>query len=212
MALQVLGFIHRDSDVLYPKGSVIGALSGNQMVLKRPSTTSFAMPARANVELKTKYHSSGPADVKLSVNGDLEHVSSLPPSCAEATIEFSPEGPGEYPVELVVEVTPKTELQKLNRGTINQPEKREVEAASWNITVAEEDDLGETAVAAYNHTVSDGGLLYTIADICFRVYTNWRMIIEDLILLMRGTGTETSEKTQGTTGDFQDSYVDDDDD
>lgn len=182
------------------------------MVLKRPQSDSFIMPLRETVELETKYHSSGPAVVKLKVNGDLEHADSLPPSHTAATIDFSPVGPGEYSVQLVVEATPKDELQKLRQGKISRPENEEVANESWNITVAERNALTRANVEEFKYGVADDGLIYTIGDICFSVYTNWRMIIEDMILLLQGAETASSEETQATEHEFHGSYSEDDDD
>ena len=88
--------------------------------MKSPQMDSFVLPLGEEVELRTLYHSAGPAGMRLLVDGENMHASSLPPWSSEAVLPISPEEPGDYTVELIVQAASQPELRKIREG--KQPE------------------------------------------------------------------------------------------
>ena len=176
--------------------------------MKSPEIDSFILPLGESVDLKTTYHSVGPAGMRLIVNGENAFTTSLPPTSSEAEFPFSPDEPGDYSVQLVVEAAPLAELNKLGDG--KRPEEEVVARASWDITVAEKDKLSQTDIEEFKQFISDVTVVYTLVSISYKFYSRWRTLAE-MVLSVRQSGSDSSEQTpQSTIDDFQEMESEDD--
>lgn len=176
--------------------------------MKSPEMDSFILPLGESVDLKTIYHSAGPAGMRLMVDGEQAFTTSLSPSSSEAVFPFSPNESGDYSVQLIVEAASLAELRKIRKG--KQPEDRVVASASWNITVAEKDNLNQTDIEEFKQHVADATLVYTLISIAHKFYSKWRMLAEAGLALLRSNELQSEENPQSTIDDFHNSESDDD--
>lgn len=176
--------------------------------MKSPEMDAFILPLGEEVELKTTYHSAGPAGMRVMVDGELAFTNSLSPASSEAVIPFSPDESGDYSVQLIVEAAPLAELRKLKEG--KQPEDRVVASASWGITVAEKDELNQTDIEEFKQHIADATLVYTLFSIAYNVYSKWRMLAEMVLALLRSDESQSEEDRQSAIDDFYDTESDND--
>ena len=176
--------------------------------MKSPEMDAFILPLGEEVDLKTTYHSAGPAGMRMIVDGEQALATSLSPASSEAVIPFSPDEPGDYSVQLIVEAASLAELGKLREG--KQPEDRVVASASWDITVAEKDELNQTDIEKFKQNIADATLVYSLFSIAYKVYSKWRMLAEMVLALLKSDEPLPEEVPQSTIDDFRDSEPDDD--
>ena len=176
--------------------------------MKSPEMDAFVLPLGDEVELKTTYHSAGPAGMRLIVDGEQVFTNSLSPASSEAVFPFNPDEPGDYSVELIVDAASLGELGKIKEG--KQPEDKVVSNASWNITVVEKDELSQTDFEDFRQPIADGALVYSVFSFAYNVYSNWRMLVEMGLALLRPDEPQSDENPQSTIDDFGDSGQDDD--
>lgn len=167
---------------------------------------SFVLPYGENVDLKTVYHSAGPAGMRLMVNGERVAATSLSPASSEAVFSFSPDELGDYSVKLIVEAASLSELRKISQG--EQPEDEIVASASWDIAVVEKDQLSQSEFKEFKQRVADATLVYTLFNIVYKVYSKWRMLTKLILALLKSEQPQSEEDPQSTIDDFQDSEDD----
>lgn len=176
--------------------------------MKSPGMDAFILPLGEEVDLKTTYHSAGPAGMRVMVDGEQTLSNSLSPASSEASIPFSPDEPGDYSVQLIVEAASLAELGKVSEG--KQPEDRVVASASWDITVVRKNELSQTDIEKVKQHLANATLVYTLFSIAFKIYSKWRMLAEMVLALLKADEPQHEESPQSTIDDFSDSEPEDD--
>lgn len=169
--------------------------------MKSPQMDSFILPIGEQVQLRTIYHSAGPAGMKLIVDGERVNTRSLPPWSSEAVLPISPDEPGDYTVQLIVEAASLSEIRKIREG--KQPEERVVASASWQITVVKKDELSQSDIDEFKRRVADATVVYTLFSIAYKVYSNWRTLADRISDALNTDNPE--EGPQSTIADFTES-------
>lgn len=137
------------------------------MVTKSPDKDSFVVLKDTVTELRMTFPGQGPTGFEAYDNGELVNASSIAPWENDVGVNFPAEEPGQHSVRLLVKGTTPDQLEKLSSGEIERPEEEIRGEVSWEILVAERDELFQSDYDIAKQIVHDALALYAAGSIGF---------------------------------------------
>lgn len=113
-------------------------------------------------------------------NSEIVFTTSLHPRKNEFNVEFPADQPGKHIIQIIIEGAAPGELKKLQKGEIDRPKEEERANETWEIMVAEEEELYQSEYDLAKQIVHDTLALYAAGSISFSICKRLWNILEEL--------------------------------
>ncbi|WP_143095870.1 hypothetical protein [Natronobacterium haloterrestre] len=129
-----------------------------------------------------EFDGPGPKGVKLFANGELGLADEVHPAETEWTFDPTFEKPGQFTLEIVVEGPAEDEMWKLTSrdGDLMQSiEEVERVNATWDVVVADPDELYQTDAERVKGLITDALALYALGELSFKSVVHLRKVLAE---------------------------------
>lgn len=160
-----------------------------------------------SIDFSVEFDGPGPKGVQVFADGERGLTDEVHPAETEWTLEPTFEEPGEFSLQIVVEGPDDGEMWKLTSrdGDLMQSiEEVERANATWDVVVADPDELYESDYERVKGLITDALALYAIGELSFKSVVRLRKVLDNQ--LPEETKEEASDEIT-TLDDFIDTRL-----